>query len=234
MSPIRTDTHVAALVLEQPSRARVFERFGIDYCCGGKTPLETACAERGLDLVAVLAALDEPRADEDDDVDWAAAPVADLCAHIVGHHHAYLRDELPPLRQLADKVARVHGDNHPELVDVRATFAALADELEQHMVKEERILFPACVALAEGAADSFPFGSVENPIRMMLDEHDEVAAGLTRLRALTNAYSPPGDGCNSYRALFDRLQTLETDTHRHIHEENNILFPRAVALESAH
>lgn len=233
MSPIRSDTHVAALVLEQPSRARVFERFGIDYCCGGKTPLETACTDRGLDVVAVIAALDEPRADDADDVDWTAAPVADLCAHIVGHHHAYLRDELPPLRQLADKVARVHGDNHPELVDVQTTFAALADELEQHMVKEEQVVFPACIALANGAIGGFPFGSVENPIRMMLHEHDKVGAGLTRLRALTNAYSPPSDGCNSYRALFDRLQTLETDTHRHIHEENNILFPRAVALESA-
>lgn len=233
MTALRPDTHVATLVLEQPSRARVFERFGIDYCCGGKTPLEAACAERGLDVAAVLAALEEPRADEADDVDWAAAPVAELCAHIVGHHHAYLRDELPPLRQLADKVARVHGANHPELVAVQTTFAALADELEQHMVKEERILFPACVALEEGAAGGFPFGSVENPIRVMLDDHDEVAAGLARLRELTNAYAPPRDGCNSYRALFARLQTLETDTHRHIHEENNILFPRAVALEAA-
>ena len=171
-------------------------------------------------------------ADGVEDVDWTAASVAELCAHIVDHHHVYLRDELPRLRRLVDKVARAHGDAHPELIDVEATFNALADELEQHMPKEEQILFPACVALEEGAAGHFPFGSVENPIGMMLHEHDEVAAGLARLRALTNAYEPPSSGCNSYRAMLDRLQTLETDTHQHVHEENNILFPRAVALES--
>lgn len=233
MSAITADAHVADLVLEQPSRARVFERFGIDYCCGGKTPLETACADRGLDLDIVIAALDEPRADDADDVDWTTEPVADLCAHIVDQHHAYLRDELPRLRQLVDKVARAHGATHPELADVQTAFGATADELEQHLVKEEQILFPACVALEEGAAGEFPFGSVESPIRMMLHEHDEVAAGLTRLRALTNGYEPPSDACNSYRSMLDRLHTLETDTHHHIHKENNILFPRAVALEAA-
>lgn len=233
MSAIATDTHVSALVLEQPSRARVFERFGIDYCCGGNTPLETVCAQRGLDLNTVVDALDEQRVDEADDVVWTTAPLTDLCTHIVERHHAYLRDELPRLRQLVDKVASAHGDAHPELADVQKTFDAAADELEQHMVKEEQILFPACVALEEGAGGGFPFGSVENPIGMMLHEHDEVAAGLNRLRALTNTYEPPSDACNSYRSMLDRLETLETDTHRHIHEENNILFPRAVALESA-
>ena len=233
MSAITTDAHVADLVLEQPSRARVFERFGIDYCCGGKTPLETACADLGLDLDIVIAALDEPRADDADDIDWTTEPVADLCAHIVDQHHAYLRDELPRLRQLVDKVARAHGDTHPELADVQTCFIATADELEQHLVKEEQILFPACVALEKGAAGEFPFGSVESPIRMMLHEHDEVAAGLTRLRALTNGYEPPSDACNSYRSMLDRLHTLETDTHHHIHKENNILFPRAFALEAA-
>ena len=233
MSPIPADTHVAALVLEQPSRARVFERFGIDYCCGGKTGLATACADRGLDLAVVTAALEEPLTDEADDVDWTSVPVTELCAHIVAHHHGYLRDELPPLRRLVDKVARAHGGVHAELLDVQATLHAVADELEQHMVKEEQILFPACVALEEGSAVQFPFGSVENPIRMMLDEHDAVASGLAELRALTGAYEPPADACNSYRAMLDRLETLECDTHRHVHEENNILFPRAVALEAA-
>jgi regulator of cell morphogenesis and NO signaling len=233
MSTISRDTHVATLVLERPSRARVFERFGIDYCCGGKKPLEKACAVRGVDVDAVLAALEEQRPGEGDERDWATAPVADLCAHIVGEHHAYLREELPSLRMLAEKVARVHGAAHPELEEVRTTFARLADELELHMSKEEDVLFPACVALEEGADADFPFGSVENPIRMMVHEHDEVAAGLDSLRAATSAYEPPPGACNSYRALFDRLETLEVDTHRHVHEENNILFPRAVALEAA-
>jgi regulator of cell morphogenesis and NO signaling len=233
VSTIAPDTHVAALVLEEPGRARVFERFGIDYCCGGKTPLGTACADRGLDVGAVIAALEEPRESEDDDVDWTAVPVRELCEHIVDRHHAYLREELPLLGQLVDKVARAHGDAHPELTGVRRTFAALAGELEQHLVKEEEILFPACVALDQGAAGSLPFGSVESPIRAMMHEHDEVAAGLARLRDLTAGYQPPADACNSYRAMLDRLHVLETDTHRHVHEENNVLFPRAVALEAA-
>lgn len=232
MTTIQTTTHVADLVLEHPSRARVFERFGIDYCCGGKTPLERACAERGIDLAAVVAALEDPPAEGPDDVDWTAASLASLCDHIVQAHHGYLRDELPPLRALADKVARVHGEAHPELLDVRTTFHAVADELEQHMLKEEHVLFPACVALEQGTAGGFPFGSVENPIRMMVHEHDEVAAGLAHLRSLTGGYTVPLDACNSYRALFDRLATLEADTHRHVHEENNVLFPRAAALET--
>ena len=233
MSTIAPEAHVAALVLEEPGRARVFERFGIDYCCGGKTPLETACADRGLDVGEVIAALEEPRDREADDVDWTAVPVADLCKHIIDRHHAYLREELPLLGQLVDKVARAHGGSHPELVDVQAAFTALAGELEQHLAKEEEVLFPACVALEQGAAGGFPFGSVENPIRLMLHEHDEVAAGLARLRDLTNGFDPPVDACNSYRSMLDRLHVLETDTHRHVHEENNILFPRAVALEAA-
>ena len=231
MSTITADTHVADLVLEQPSRARVFERFGIDYCCGGKTALATACADRGLEVDTVIAALDEPLAAEADDVDWTGVPIADLCAHIVDYHHGYLHEELPPLRLLVDKVAQAHGGVHPELLEVRALLHATADELEQHMAKEEQILFPACVALEQGVS-SFPFGSVENPIRMMLHEHDEVAAGLAGLRAATNGYAPPVDACNSYRAMLERLAFLERDTHRHVHEENNILFPRTVALEA--
>jgi regulator of cell morphogenesis and NO signaling len=232
MSTITADTHVADLVIEQPSRARVFERFGIDYCCGGKTPLATACADRGVEVDTVIAALCEPLAAEEDDVDWTGVPVADLCTHIVEYHHGYLREELPPLRLLVDKVARVHGGAHPELLEVQAIFHATADELAQHMVKEEQVLFPACIALEQGAASGFPFGSVENPIRMMLHEHDEVAAGLAGLRAATRGYAPPVDACNSYRAMLGRLAVLESDTHRHVHEENNILFPRAIALEA--
>lgn len=233
MSPIPADIPVADLVLARPGRARVFERFEIDYCCGGKTPLDAACAARGLDLAVVTAALEEPLEDGDEDIDWASASLTELCSNIIEQHHGYLREELPPLRALVDKVARVHGDTHVELLDVQAVFHELADELEQHMLKEERIVFPACVALDRGARDPFPFGSVENPIGVMLHEHDEVAAGLAGLRMLTGAYEPPVGACNSYRAMLERLEALEQDTHRHVHKENNILFPRAVELETA-
>lgn len=233
MTAISPETHVAALVLEEPSRARVFERYGIDYCCGGETPLETACAARGLDVGAVLAALAEPPARGAEDVDWSTASVAALVDHIVEQHHAYLREELAPLAALVDKVARAHDDAHPELAEVQETFRAVADELDDHMRKEERVLFPACVALERGAAET-ALESVSSPIRVMLHEHDEVGAGLARLRELTSGYEPPADACNSYRAMLDRLLTLELDTHRHVHEENNVLFPRALALEAAH
>lgn len=231
MSTISPESHVASLVLEQPSRARVFERYGIDYCCEGGKPLETACAERGLDVGDVIRALNEPRADEAEDVDWTAASVAGLVEHIVGHHHAYLREELPPLGALVDKVARAHDDTHPELTDVRETFGAIAAELERHMAKEEQVLFPAFVALESSAAEHSVLESVESQVVAARHDHDEVAAGLARLRALTGAYEPPHDVCNSYRAMLDRLRTLDADTHRHVHEENNLLFPRA--LESA-
>ena len=231
MTAITPATRVADLVLEQPTRARVFERFGIDYCCGGKKPLEAACADRGVDVAAVIAALGESLVPEPEDVDWTSVPVADLCAHIVGHHHAYLRDELPPLGLLVDKVARAHGTKHPELHEVQALFHATADELAHHMLDEEQILFPACVALERDASDGFHFGSIQNPIRMMLHEHDEVATGLAGMRTVTNDYAPPADACNSYRAMLERLSVLEADTHRHVHEENNILFPRAVEME---
>jgi len=229
---IDPDTHVAALVVEQPGRARVFERFAINYCCGGKTPLRDACEERGLEVEVVLRALEESHDAGAEDTDWMAASLTDLCAHIVSVHHAYLLDELPRLRQLVDKVVRAHGDGHPELAGVEETFAALSYELVEHMAKEEQVLFPACVALEHGAGGPFPFGSVGNPIAAMLHEHDAVGAMLARLRELTNGYEVPLDSCNSYRAMLDRLETLELDTHRHIHEENNVLFPRALALES--
>lgn len=231
MTTIPAETHVATLVLEEPSRARVFERFGIDYCCGGKTPLEDACVERGLDVEVVLAALAEPLTRGDEDVDWTSASVSELVEHIVGRHHAYLREELPPLGALVEKVARAHGDAHSELADVQRTFLAVADELAEHMQKEEQVVFPACIALEEGARSPVP-GSLASPIAVMLHEHDEVGSGLARLRALTSGYEPPGDACNSYRAMLDRLHTLELDVHRHVHEENNVLFPRALALEA--
>jgi regulator of cell morphogenesis and NO signaling len=226
---IDPEATVASLVLEQPGRARVFERFAIDYCCGGKVPLRTACEDRGLDVGTVLDALAESRTA---DTDWAAASLEDLCTHIVGHHHAYLREELPALAALTDKVARAHGDRHAELHDVAATFAAVRAELEAHMEKEEQVLFPACVALERGIGTDLPF-PVDAPIEAMVHEHDEVGAALAQLRRLTGGYAPPADACNSYRAMLDRLESLELDTHEHVHEENNILFPRAAALEHA-
>lgn len=229
MATISADQHVAALVLEEPARARVFERFGIDYCCGGGVPLATACAERGLDVDDVVDALAEPGQRGAEDVDWTSVPLTKLVAHIVDEHHAYLREELPALGALAEKVRRAHGEAHPELVDVHETFEAVSAELDRHLADEEAVLFPACIALeAEGAGSP-----IAEPIVALRHDHEEVGAGLSRLRALTDGYTPPIDACNSYRALYARLETFERDTHRHVHEENNVLFPRALALQGA-
>ncbi|HPM22813.1 MAG TPA: iron-sulfur cluster repair di-iron protein [Phycisphaerae bacterium] len=235
MSPIELATPVGQLVAERPARARVFERFGIDYCCGGQTPLRDACAAGGIDPRAVAAALGAADADATatNDADWTTAPLADLIANIVDTHHAYLRRELPRLTQLVAKVYQVHGTRHTELTDVQEVFGDLQAELEAHMMKEERILFPMIETIASSGAHSAAHcGSVQNPIRVMEHEHDSAGAALARLRELTAGYAPPVDACNTYRALLSGLAEFEADLHTHIHKENNILFPRAVELEA--
>ncbi len=228
MSAIDPHATVAELVIELPARARVFERLGLDYCCGGKRSLAQACAEKGLDVAGVVAAVQDvaPSDEEADERDWKAAPLPELCEHIVGEHHAFLRRELPRLSELLDKVERAHGQEHPQVLEVKAVFAGLRRELEEHMVKEEHVLFPACVALAQGDRAA-PF--VPSAIAVMEDEHAEAAAALERLSDLTGGYDLGRALCNTHRATLDRLRELERDLRRHIHEENNILFPRTLA-----
>ena len=226
---------VGQMVVERPLRARIFEKLGIDYCCGGKRPLADACDEKGLDLDAVLAQLAEvDAARPTGEQDWASASMTELADHIEQDHHAYLRQELPRLDTLTEKIARVHGPNHPELVKLREVFVAVRAELESHMLKEERILFPLCRELDQpGPFEEFHCGSVQNPIRVMLHEHDFVGNALATFRELTDGYTPPLDACNTYRATLASLAELEADTHLHIHKENNILFPKAIAAEAA-
>ena len=160
--------------------------------------------------------------------------MTELCDHIEQTHHAYLRTELPRLGQMIDKVVNAHGASHPKLHEVQRVFAALCAELEPHMFKEERILFPAIRQLEQSAATpSFPFGTVANPINVMEHEHDNAGAALSELRTLTADYVPPDDACNTYRAMLDGLRELETNMHQHVHKENNILFPRAIEHEGA-
>lgn len=223
---------VAELLLENPSRAAIFERHRIDYCCGGKKPLSEACARRGADAQAVALELAQcaPSGEEPRCGDWTKRPCADLIAHIVDVHHAFLRRELPRLALLAAKVARVHGDRAPETVEIAAVFDAMRAELEDHMMKEEQVLFPS-VAGMEAGRDS-PFPTIGAPISCMEHEHDDAGRALERLRELTRGHEPPADACNSWRVLYHGLRELESDLHQHIHEENNVLFPRAMALEA--
>jgi len=219
---------------------RVFERLGIDYCCGGKRPVEDACRELGLDTAAVLSELDSAVAGRSvDETDWTKSSLRELIRHIVGKHHEYLKLELPRLSQRLDKVMRVYGEqDKATLQPLPDLFQGLRAEMELHMHKEEMILFPFMERLESEInngrpAPPAPFGSVANPIAMMEHEHDSAGAALKSMRESTNGFAIPDYACVTYRSLLDGLRELEQDLHIHIHLENNILFPRAIALEPA-
>jgi regulator of cell morphogenesis and NO signaling len=218
---------LAELVTANPAAARVLDTFGIDYCCRGHRTLAVACDRAGLDEATIAARLAELGAD--DDSRWTTLDAPSLAAHIVDTNHCYLHEELPLLDALVDKVPSVHGDRHPELKTVAALVKALRADLEPHLMKEERVLFPAIEALAGGQRD-FPFGSITNPIRMMTLEHDRAGDLLAVLRGVTRDYAAPADGCTSYRSLYERLAALEQDTHVHVHKENHVLVPAALRL----
>jgi len=232
---INPSTTVGELVREQPSRSRVFESLRIDYCCGGKQPLSQACEKHRHDVESVieqLAKSDEAATSGQNAVDADAMTLSELADHIEQEHHAFLRDELPRLDAITEKVHRVHGEAEPRLADVRTAFIALRDELMSHMVKEEQVLFPMIRALDEGDAKaSRAVGTVANPIRQMEAEHDDSGHALAIMHAATDGYTPPDWACNTYRAMLDGLTHLERDLHQHIHKENNVLFPKAIERE---
>jgi regulator of cell morphogenesis and NO signaling len=212
------------LVAELPARARVLERAGLDYCCKGRRSLADAATESGLDPYRVADDLAAVTDTTDVEVD-SLSPV-ELTDHIVATHHAYLDDELPALDALAAKVVNAHAGRHPELIRMAELVVTLRAEIEPHLAKEEQVLFPAIARLAGGTVDD----SVTTSIDEMMREHDQAGELLAELRATSADYDVPADGCNSYRALYDRLATLEADTHRHIHLENNVLVPAVQAL----
>lgn len=228
-----TDT-VGAIVSKRPALSRVFEKVGIDYCCGGKIPLDQACQKKGIDSEQLLVTLEKAAAtSEDTGVDAATMSLTALADHIEATHHAYLKAELPRLSAMTTKVAAVHGEHDARLAQVRDTFNDLAAEMSSHMMKEERILFPMVRQLdASDSAPAFHCGSLANPIRQMELEHDQAGGALAKMRALTDGFTAPDWACNTYRAMLDALAQLEHDLHQHVHKENNILFPRAIALES--
>lgn len=228
-----TGTRVGKIVAQVPATARVFEKHQIDYCCQGNKTLGEACVARQLDPAQICRELDQVVAvPGTNTVPWSNQPLGELCDHIVARHHDYLREELPRLSGLIDKVVQAHGESHPELLTVKAQFRMLRAELEPHMAKEEQILFPAIRALEQANRSiGFPFGSLGNPIRCMEHEHAGSGEALSALRQLTNGYQPPLNACPTYRVMLDSLARLELDLHEHIHKENQILFPRAQDLE---
>ncbi len=240
MSASATKT-VRELAVENPNATRVFEKLGIDYCCGGQKPLSEACAAAKVSLDEVLMGLEQAEAQAADTApqkDWQAESVSALVSHIVNTHHRYVKEEVPRIQRLATKVVSVHGQNHAELARVRELFEALGQELLAHMEKEEQILFPYMVQAERAVQTGEPaphscFGTVRNPVRMMMMEHDAAGDTLRELRQITSDYVPPADACISYQTLYQAVEAFEKDLHQHIHLENNILFPRVIEMEQA-
>jgi regulator of cell morphogenesis and NO signaling len=231
----RSNVTVGELALGVPEASRLFEKYGIDYCCGGRRSLEDACTAAGIRVDDLLRELDE-KAEHLPPSDYQGLNQNDLIDHIVGTHHAFTREELSRLAGLIRKVCAVHESRHAELAEVRKTFWQLSDDLLPHMMKEENVLFPYIAALEHGVENKAPtatppFGTVRNPVRMMTIEHETAGALLRKLRRLTSGYVVPSDACTSYRTLYGALSGLESDLHQHIHLENNVLFPRALRHE---
>ena len=217
MTTLIADKTIGQIAAENPASVRVFEKYHIDFCCGGQTSFAGACAEKGLDAEAVLAEIGRAAAVPGEDAtDWRVAPLAALIDHVLSTHHVYTKAALPRLEAMLQKVMEAHGAAVPPIADV---FGPLKEELEAHLMKEEMILFPLIRAARPGAL---------GPIRVMLAEHDSAGEALARLRQMTGNYVAPVEACNTWRALYFELAELERDLHRHIHLENNILFPRAL------
>ena len=230
---------LGSIVADEYRAGAVLDAFALDFCRDGKRTLEEACAAQGVALPAVAAALEAlgPRTapGEAPDAGWAADR---LTRFIVKRHHTYVRTQLPVIAAHLAKLSDVHGERHPELLTITQHFGTIADELSMHLMKEEEILFPFICALARADAEGSGappnmFGTVLNPIRMMEAEHQTAGNELDLLRAVTGDFTVPDDGCATYRVCFGELAAFDRDLRTHIHLENNILFPKAVALEAA-
>ncbi len=221
---ITPQTKIGDLAAQHPLATRVFARHGIDFCCGGGRPLRDVCTEKGLEADRVIEEirLELQSPDDSSARSWEQAPLGELIQHILDTYHRSLREELPRLESMARKVVEVHGEKDPAgFAELLSVYLGLKTELEQHMLKEERILFPM---IQRGQ------GSMANgPITVMEREHDSAGQALRRLSELTGGYQVPTEACNTWRALWHGLAALETSLHQHIHLENNILFPRALA-----
>jgi regulator of cell morphogenesis and NO signaling len=232
---------VRELALEIPGATRIFEKIGIDYCCGGSASLENACALAGITTTDVMRALDEANQHQsqlNELKDWQTASLSELIDYILEKHHVFTKQELLRLDALVVKVRSAHGERHPELLRLQELFKNLDEDLAPHMMKEERVLFPHIMRM-EAALKNHetipvpPFMTVRNPVRMMSLEHDNVGELLREMRRVTSDYTVPSDGCVSYQTLYQALKEFEEDLHQHIFLENNILFPRAVEMEAS-
>lgn len=230
---------VRDIAISNPASVRVFEKYGIDYCCGGRVPLSQACETKGLSVDDVLASVEAAIAPlQPGQKDWRRESLTDLATHIVETHHAYVVRETPRLNQLAARVVSRHGDTRAELPIIQSKLAELTEELITHQGKEEVVLFPFIQKLeryasGDAARPRSCFGSIDHPITMMTQDHDYAGKLIAEIRDLSQDYAPPAGACPTFRAFYSGLQEFEQDLHQHIHLENNILFPRALSLEAS-
>jgi regulator of cell morphogenesis and NO signaling len=235
MTAITTKT-VREIVLEHPGAAELFEKAGIDYCCGGATPLDEACQNAGASVDQIEGELAALAKSPSTARNWEKEPLTELVRHINAKHHAFVREAVPRISARLEKVCGKHGENHPELNQITAVFHALGEELHMHLMKEENILFPYVESIERAQETKEPpaqscFGTVQNPIRMMMMEHDSAGSALRSIRQASQNYQVPADACTSFQLVYRELQEFEADLHQHIHLENNVLFPRTLQLE---
>ncbi len=227
---------VADLVTENIKTAHVFKKYGIDFCCGGGINIDKACEKYNVNRDDLEKDLLNVHISGDRVVNYNSWNLGFLTDHIVNVHHNYASESIPVLLQYAEKVVRVHGNHYVELNEIRTLLIEVAGELSAHMKKEEMILFPFIKKMiqAQKAGTYLPpahFGTVDNPIVMMENEHEEAGEKLRQIAKLSSNYTPPGGACNTYRAFYAMLNEFEQDLHQHIHLENNILFPKSLKLE---
>ena len=234
MEPIIIRT-VAEIVADNYKAAYVFKKYGIDFCCGGQVSVSEICKKKDInlsDLERDLADINLTALTSNDFNHWKLDFLID---YIINVHHIYVSENIPFIKECADKVAKVHGQHYKEVVEINTLFNTVAEELMLHMHKEETILFPFIKELVKAQNEkqtlqNFPFGTIQNPIRMMEMEHESAGNTFKKIATLSNNYTPPPEACNTYNVLYAKLQEFEEDLHKHIHLENNILFPKAIKM----
>lgn len=233
---IKEDNTVAEIVVKNIKAAHIFKKYGIDFCCGGGITLEKACAKNNANLDALIAEIEDLENSTSKSYNYSKWELDFLVDHIINIHHTYVEESIPILLQYANKVAKVHGHHYSELIEINQLVENVVKELAAHMKKEELILFPYIKHLVKASREETEpkpphFGTIENPIQMMHEEHDYAGDVFKRIAVLTNNYKTPEGACNTFKALYSKLEEFEQDLHQHIHLENNILFPKAITLK---
>ena len=226
---------LAEIVKNDINTAKIFESYGLDFCCNGKRPLDEACHEKNLEPKKILDEI-SAKTDNNESADFNSMDIKDLTDYIIGKHHEYIRNIIPTIRSFGEKVVRAHSANHSEVKKIAELYMRVSIDLENHLMKEENILFPYFKSLSQAKNTSMPipvphFNTVRNPINMMEQEHTDAGDIFHEIRKLSDDYKTPPDACNTFIAYYNELKNFEDDLHVHIHLENNILHPRAIALE---